>query len=49
MDAALALDMKRVRQDNCEDLDGLSFNLGKWVQAGKAAVDSGLAYLIGLF
>jgi len=49
VDADLALDMKRVRQDNCEDLDGLSFNLGKWVQAGKAAVDSGLAYLIGLF
>merc|ERR1711974_364196 len=49
VDPDLALDMKRVRQDNCEDLDGLSFNLGKWVQAGKVAVDSGLAYLMGLF
>ena len=41
--------MKGVRQDDCSDLDGLTLNLGKWVQAGKIAVDSGLAYFMGLF
>ena len=49
VDPDLALDMKRVRQDDCDDLDGLSMDLGKWVQAGKVAVDSGLAYIMGLF
>jgi len=49
VDPDLALDMKRVRQDDCNDLDGLSLNLGKWVEAGKVAVDSGLAYIMGLF
>ena len=49
VDPDLALDMKRVRQDDCADLEGLSLNLGKWVQAGKVAVDSGLAYIMGLF
>ena len=79
MDPDLALDMKRVRQDDCADLDGLSLDLGKWVAAGKVklfdvfsykcyqkyvfysllilsiflagkvAVDSGLAYIMGLF
>ena len=41
--------MKRVRQDDCSDLDGLTLNLGKWVQAGKVGVDLGLAYFMGLF
>jgi len=49
VDPDLALDMKRVRQDDCADLDGLSLDLGKWVAAGKVAVDSGLAYIMGLF
>ena len=35
VDPDLALDMKRVRQDDCADLDGLSLDLGKWVAAGK--------------
>ena len=41
--------MKQVRQDDCFDLDGLTLNLGKWVRAGKVAVDSGLAYLWASF
>merc|ERR1711934_1016956 len=44
VDPDLALDMKRVRQDDCGDLDGLSLNLGKWVEAGKVAVDSGFLF-----
>jgi|ERR1711890_36263 len=48
IDPDLALDMKRVRQDDCEDLKGPGINLGFWVRAGKAYIDSGLSYMAGL-
>ena len=44
VDPDLALDMKRVRQDNCADLDGLSLDLGKWVAAGKVKLFDVFSY-----
>jgi len=50
IDPDLALDMKRVRQDDCSDLQGLGLDVGLWVQAGKTSVmNSGLAYIASMF
>jgi len=48
VDPDLAKDLRRVRQDSCDQLQGPVLHLGSWVARGREALGSGLAYITGL-
>ena len=46
---SLALDMKRVRQDECQDLDKASLDLGFWVTQARTYGDTALQMAANMF